>query len=184
MKVPTSSLTNSFGGRLAGVIATTSSGEPGKDASQFYIRGIGTFGGRATPLIMLDGVEISSTDLNYIPAENIESFSILKDASATAIYGARGANGVMLVTTKSGKENEKTRINVSVENSFNVPMSFPDFVDGVTYMEMANEARYTRTGTYDGLLYTQEQINNTRTNKNPYVYPNVNWKDLMFKICL
>ena len=181
LKVPTSSLTNSFGGRLAGVIATTSSGEPGKDASQFYIRGIGTFGGRATPLIMLDGVEISSTDLNYIPAENIESFSILKDASATAIYGARGANGVMLVTTKSGKENEKTRINVSVENSFNVPMSFPDFVDGVTYMEMANEARYTRTGTYDGLLYTQEQINNTRTNKNPYVYPNVNWKDLMFK---
>ena len=177
LKVPTSSLTNSFGGRLAGVIATTSSGEPGKDASQFYIRGIGTFGGRATPLIMLDGVEISSTDLNYIPAENIESFSILKDASATAIYGARGANGVMLVTTKSGKENEKTRINVSVENSFNVPMSFPDFVDGVTYMEMANEARYTRTGTYDGLLYTQEQINNTRTNKNPYVYPNVNWKD-------
>lgn len=174
-------MTNSFGGRLAGVIATTSSGEPGKDASQFYIRGIGTFGGRATPLIMLDGVEISSTDLNYIPAENIESFSILKDASATAIYGARGANGVMLVTTKSGKENEKTRINVSVENSFNVPMSFPDFVDGVTYMEMANEARYTRTGTYDGLLYTQEQINNTRTNKNPYVYPNVNWKDLMFK---
>ena len=159
LKVPTSSLTNSFGGRLAGVIATTSSGEPGKDASQFYIRGIGTFGGRATPLIMLDGVEISSTDLNYIPAENIESFSILKDASATAIYGARGANGVMLVTTKSGKENEKTRINVSVENSFNVPMSFPDFVDGVTYMEMANEARYTRTGTYDGLLYTQEQIN-------------------------
>jgi TonB-dependent SusC/RagA subfamily outer membrane receptor len=129
LKVPTSSLTNSFGGRLAGVIATTSSGEPGKDASQFYIRGIGTFGGRATPLIMLDGVEISSTDLNYIPAENIESFSILKDASATAIYGARGANGVMLVTTKSGKENEKTRINVSVENSFNVPMSFPDFVD-------------------------------------------------------
>lgn len=181
LKVPTSSLTNSFGGRLAGVIATTSSGEPGKDASQFYIRGIGTFGGRATPLIMLDGVEISSTDLNYIPAENIESFSILKDASATAIYGARGANGVMLVTTKSGKENEKTRINVSVENSFNVPMSFPDFVDGVTYMEMANEARYTRTGTYDGLLYTQEQINNTRANKNPYVYPNVNWKNLMFK---
>ena len=181
LKVPTSSLTNSFAGRLAGVISTTSSGEPGKDASQFYIRGIGTFGGRATPLIMLDGVEISATDLNYIPAENIESFSILKDASATAIYGARGANGVMLVTTKSGKENEKTRINVSVENSFNVPMSFPNFVDGVTYMEMANEARYTRTGTYDGLLYTQQQIDNTRANKNPYVYPNVNWKDLMFK---
>lgn len=181
LKVPTSSLTNSFAGRLAGVIATTSSGEPGKDASNFYIRGIGTFGGRATPLIMLDGVEISAGDLNYIPAESIESFSILKDASATAIYGARGANGVMLVTTKSGKENEKTRINVSVENSFNVPMNFPEFVDGATYMEMANEARFTRTGTYNGLLYTQDQINNTRAGKNPYVYPDVNWKDLMFK---
>ena len=72
LKVPTSSLTNSFAGRLAGVISTTSSGEPGKDASEFYIRGISTFGGRATPLIMLDGVEISATELNYIPAESIE----------------------------------------------------------------------------------------------------------------
>lgn len=181
LKVPTSSLTNSFAGRLAGVISTTSSGEPGKDASEFYIRGISTFGGRATPLIMLDGVEISTTELNYIPAESIESFSILKDASATAIYGARGANGVMLITTKSGKENEKTRINVSVENSFNIPMSFPNFVDGATYMEMANEAYYTRKGTYNGQLYSQEKIDNTRLGKNPYVYPNVNWKDMMFK---
>lgn len=181
LKVPTTSLTNSFAGRLAGVVTTTSSGEPGKDASNFYIRGIGTFGGRSTPLIMLDGVEITAGDLNYIPAENIESFSILKDASATAIYGARGANGVMLVTTKTGTENERTRINVSVENSFNIPTSFPDFVDGVTYMKMFNEATYTRTGTYSGLPYTQEQITNTELGHNPYVYPNVNWKDLMFK---
>lgn len=182
LRTPTSSLNSTFGGRLAGVISTTTSGEPGKnDATNFYIRGIGTFGGRATPLIMLDGVEISSADLNYIPAESIESFSILKDASATAIYGARGANGVMLVTTKVGKENEKTRINVSFENSFNVPMSFPDFVDGVTYMEMFNEATYTRTGNFNGLPYTQEKIDNTRAGLNQYVYPNVNWKDLMFK---
>ena len=96
----------------------TSTGEPGA-ASEFYIRGVSTFGGRATPLILLDDVEISTADLNNIPAETIESFSILKDASATAIYGARGANGVMLITTKTGKENEKTRINVTVENSFN-----------------------------------------------------------------
>ena len=105
----------------------TSTGEPGA-ASEFYIRGVSTFGGRATPLILLDDVEISTADLNNIPAETIESFSILKDASATAIYGARGANGVMLITTKTGKENEKTRINVTVENSFNKPMNFPDFV--------------------------------------------------------
>lgn len=181
LKTPSSSLNSAFGGRLAGVIATTSSGEPGQNASDFYIRGIGTFGGRATPLIMLDGVEISASDLNYIPAESIESFSILKDASATAIYGARGANGVMLVTTKVGKENEKTRVNASVENSFNMPMSFPDFVDGVTYMKMFNEAIYTRSGSYAGLPYTDEYIANTQNGKNPYVYPNVNWKDLMFK---
>lgn len=180
LKTPSSSLTNSFAGRLAGVIATTSSGEPGKNASDFYIRGIGTFGGRATPLIMLDGVEISTGDLNYIPAESIESFSILKDASATAIYGARGANGVLLVTTKVGTDNEKTRINVSVENSFNMPMSFPEFADGPTYMEMFNEAYKTRTGSLVGMPYTQDKIDNTRAGKNPYVYPNVDWKSLMF----
>ena len=103
LKAPSSSLTSNFAGKLAGVISMSTSGEPGS-ASSFYIRGVSTFGGRATPLIMLDDVEISAGDLNNIPAETIESFSILKDASATAIYGARGANGVMLVTTKTGRE--------------------------------------------------------------------------------
>lgn len=103
LKAPSSSLTNSIAGKLAGVVSTTSSGEPGSTSS-FYIRGISTFGGVSTPLILLDGVEISSGDLDRIPSESIESFSILKDASATAIYGARGANGVIIITTKSGKE--------------------------------------------------------------------------------
>ena len=96
-------------------------------------------------MILLDDVEISTSDLNNLPAETIESFSILKDASATAIYGARGANGVMLITTKTGKENEKTRINVTLENSFNKPMNMPKFVDGATWMELYNEAQITRT---------------------------------------
>ena len=122
LKAPTSSLTSSLAGKLAGVISTNSSGEPGS-TSAFYIRGINTFGGVATPLILLDGVEISSGDLNRIPAESIESFSVLKDASATAIYGNRGANGVMLVTTKHGKENTKATVNVSVEASYFQPMS-------------------------------------------------------------
>ena len=113
LKAPGSSLTSSLAGRLAGVMVNTNSGEPGS-ASDFYIRGISTFGGRKTPLILLDDVEISSGDLNNIPAETIESFSILKDASATAIYGARGANGVMLITTKTGQENTKTKINITV----------------------------------------------------------------------
>ena len=101
LKLPSSSLTSSLAGKLSGIVSVTNSGEPGS-TSDFYIRGINTFGGRSTPLILLDGVEISSNDLNRIPAESIESFSLLKDASATAIYGNRGANGVMLVTTKSG----------------------------------------------------------------------------------
>lgn len=181
LKVPTSSLTTSFAGRLAGVISTVSSGAPGEAAS-FYIRGISTFGGRATPLIMLDDVEISASDLNNIPAETIESFSILKDASATAIYGSRGANGVMLITTKSGKENERTQINVSVENSFNVMTDFPEFVDGATWMELYNEASRTRSTSESWTpRYSQEQIDNTRNHVNPYMYPDVNWEDAIFK---
>ena len=161
LKAPSSSLTTSFAGKLAGVISMTSTG-------------------RATPLILLDDVEISTADLNNIPAETIESFSILKDASATAIYGARGANGVMLITTKTGKENEKTRINVTVENSFNKPMNFPDFVNGATWMEMYNEAQLTRN---PGATpkYSQLDIDNTRNQVNPYIYPDVQWKDVIFK---
>ena len=179
LKAPSSSLTTSFAGKLAGVISMTSTGEPGA-ASEFYIRGVSTFGGRATPLILLDDVEISTADLNNIPAETIESFSILKDASATAIYGARGANGVMLITTKTGKENEKTRINVTVENSFNKPMNFPDFVNGATWMEMYNEAQLTRNPG-ETPKYSQLDIDNTRNQVNPYIYPDVQWKDVIFK---
>ena len=176
---PTSSLTNSFAGKLAGVISTTNSGAPG-EAAAFYIRGIGTFGGRATPLIMLDDVEISASDLNKIPAETIESFSILKDASATAIYGARGANGVMLVTTKTGKENETTKVNASIENSFNVMDRFPEFVDGATWMEMYNEAQLTRDP-HASQRYSQEIIDNTRKGINPLIYPSIDWTDYIFK---
>lgn len=178
LKAPSSSLTSSLAGRLAGVMVNTTSGEPGS-ASEFYIRGISTFGGRKTPLILLDDVEISSTDLNNIPAETIESFSILKDASATAIYGSRGANGVMLVITKSGQENTKTQINVTVENSFQSMMNFPKFVDGATWMELYNEGQRNRGAT--SLMYSQERIDNTRNKVNPYVYPDVNWRDLLFK---
>ena len=179
LKAPSSSLTTSFAGKLAGVISMTSTGEPGA-ASEFYIRGVSTFGGRATPLILLDDVEISTADLNNIPAETIESFSILKDDPATALSGARGANGVMLITTKTGKENEKTRINVTVENSFNKPMNFPDFVNGATWMEMYNEAQLTRN---PGATpkYSQLDIDNTRNQVNPYIYPDVQWKDVIFK---
>lgn len=179
LKVPNSSLTSSLAGRLAGVMVNTTSGEPGSSSS-FYIRGISTFGGRTEPLIMLDDVEISVGDLNNIPPETIESFSILKDASATAIYGARGANGVMLITTKNGMENSKTKINISLENSINTPMNFPEFVDGATWMEMYNEAQIARNPNAVK-KYSDDVIQATRDKVNPYMYPDVDWGDLIFK---
>ena len=182
LRMPTSQLSTSFAGKLAGVIATTKTGEPGSGAD-FYIRGISTFGGRTTPLILLDDVEISVADLNYVPAENIESFSILKHASATAIYGARGANGVMIISTKGGDYNMKTKVNVSAENSFNIMSDFPEFVDGPRYMELYNEADLSRNPnkSKDQLLYSDRRIQLTRDGVNPYVYPNVDWQDVIFK---
>lgn len=179
LKVPSTSLTTAFAGQLAGVISMTNSGAPGSP-SEFYIRGISTFGGRATPLIMLDDVEISASDLNNIPAETIESFSILKDASATAIYGSRGANGVMIVKTKAGNTNERTKVNVTVENSFNIPQNFPQFVDGATWMELYNEALLSRNP-HATPRYTQERIDATRSGIDPIRYPNVNWQDVLFR---
>lgn len=177
LQVPSSSLTSNFAGKLAGVISRVSSGEPGK-TSDFYIRGKSTFGGVNTPLIILDGVEISSGDLDRIPAETIESFSVLKDASATAIYGARGANGVMVITTKSGEENTATKINVTVENSFVRPVKMTEWVDGARWMELYNEANIARGGQE---YYSATDIEMTRSGKAPYRYPSVDWYDLMFK---
>ncbi|WP_343556358.1 TonB-dependent receptor [Sphingobacterium sp.] len=179
LRSPSSSLTSALAGRLPGIIVNTTSGQPGAQ-SNFYIRGISTFGGRTTPLILLDDVEISAGDLNNIPAETIESFTLLKDASATAIYGARGANGVMLVTTKLGKLNEKNKINITLENAVQAPMNFPDFVNGPTWMELYNEALTTRNPTANP-RFSQELIDNTRSGKNPFLYPDVNWKELIFK---
>ena len=179
LRVPSSSLTNNLSGKLSGIISMTNSGEPGS-SSEFYIRGISTFGGRTTPLILLDGVEISTNDLNNLPAESIESFSILKDASATAIYGARGANGVMLITTKTGAENTKAKINVTYEHSFMKPVNMVEYADGATFMETYNEALLGRTPSAQP-RYSQEQIDNTRNGVNKYVYPDVDWYDLMFK---
>lgn len=178
LRAPSSSLTSNFAGKLAGVISNTTSGEPGS-SSEFYIRGVGTFGGRATPLILLDDIEISTADLNRLPAESIASFSILKDASATAIYGARGANGVMLITTKKGEENTRAKINVTLEASFLKPVKRVEYVDGARWMEMYNEAQVARTPTATP-KYSQDAINYTRSGVNPYVYPNVDWYDLMF----
>lgn len=180
LRVPTSSLTSGFAGQMAGVIAVTRSGEPGKtDGTQFWIRGISTFGAMKSPLIIIDGVQQSTADLNSYDPDMIESFSILKDATATALYGSRGANGVMIVTTKSGRTLDKPQISARVETSWSMPTSVPKFVDGVRYMELYNEAAASR-GTGQ-VPYSDDKIYGTKIGANPYVFPNVDWYKEMFK---
>ena len=179
LKVPSSNLSSGFAGRLAGVVAVQRSGEPGADGADFWIRGVSTFSGVTSPLIVIDGVEASSGDLNALDPEVIEGFSILKDATATALYGSRGANGVMIVTTKSGRNQEKATINFRLENTYNTPIQVPEFVDGVRYMEMYNEAVTTR-GTGE-VLYPQSKIDGTRAGLDPYAFPNVDWYDELFR---
>ena len=178
LRSSSSNLTSNIAGKLAGVISITNSGDPGA-ASEFYIRGINTFGGVSTPLILLDDVEISANDLNRIPPESIKSFTVLKDASATAIYGVRGANGVMIVTTKNGSENMRTQVNATVETMLTQPVNMVDFVDGPAWMELYNEAYMARGG--QAPVYSQEDIEYTRSGLYPYVYPNVDWKKLLFR---
>ncbi len=177
--MPTANLSNAFAGRLSGVIAVQRSGEPGADGSNFYIRGISTLNGATNPLIIIDGVESTSNSLNALPPEVIESFSILKDATATAMYGTRGANGVLIIATKGGADLKKPVINIRIENAFNQPTSMPDFVSGKEYMIMYNEAVGNQS--LGERLYTQEEIENTGAGVNPYLYPNVNWYDEIFR---
>ena len=179
LKVPSSNLSTAFAGRLAGVIAVQRSGEPGADGSNFWIRGISSFNGATDPLIIIDGVQASSGDLNALDPEVIESFSVLKDAMATALYGSRGANGVMIVNTKSGRESEKAIVNVRIESSYSSHTNTPEFVDGVRYMEMYNEAALSR-GTGQ-VLYSDDKIAGTRARLNPLIYPNVDWYNEMFR---
>ena len=161
LQVPSSNLTTAFAGRLAGVISYQRSGEPGEDNSSFFIRGVTSFGaGKKDPLILIDGVELTSNDLARLNTDDIDSFSILKDASATALYGARGANGVIMVKTKEGAE-VKAKLNIRIENSLSEPVSSIKLVkDPQLYMTMHNEAVKTRDP-LGALIYSDEKIANT-----------------------
>ena len=180
LQTSSSTLSTSFSGKIAGVIAVQKSGEPGADGANFWIRGISTFGSGQSPLLILDGVEITNQMLNNIPPETIESFSVLKDATATALYGSRGANGVMIITTKNGRDSEKMTINLRAEFGASAPTRVPKVADGITYMETFNEARTTRGETP---YYSNEKIMGTKLGLDPYVYPNVDWYDMLFKDC-
>jgi len=179
LKVPSSNLTTALAGRVAGMIAFQRSGEPGMDNADFFIRGVTSFGYSNRPLILVDGIEMPSSELARMQVDDIASFSIMKDATATSLYGARGANGVILITTKEGREG-KASITVRYESSLSSPTEKIELADPVTYMKLANESVKTR----DRLgheLYSQEKIENTELGAYPLLYPATDWYGMLLK---
>jgi TonB-linked SusC/RagA family outer membrane protein len=176
LKQPAANLSNAIAGRIAGVIGVQRSGEPGYDGSQIYIRGISTFT-NASPLVLVDGIERSFSNID---PEDISSFTILKDASATAVYGVRGANGIILIETKKGKAG-KPRFNAQYNQGITQFTRTPQFADGVTYLKTANEAYKNSNPTATLPLYSDERIQKTADGSDPDLYPNVNWVKQMFK---
>lgn len=176
LRMPTSNLTTSLAGRVAGVISYQRSGEPGRDNAEFFIRGVSTFGYARSPLILIDGIETTSTDLARLQPDDIASFSIMKDATATSLYGARGANGVILVTTKVGIEGV-LKVNVRYEKSYSAPTKSLQIADPITYMRLHNQALITRNA-LGGRIYSLEKILISKDpNRNKMAYPTVNWFD-------
>ncbi|WP_231891193.1 SusC/RagA family TonB-linked outer membrane protein [Arachidicoccus ginsenosidimutans] len=185
LQIPASNLTTALAGRVAGMIAFQRGGQPGFDNANFFIRGVTTNGYSASPLILVDNIELSADDLARLQVDDIASFSILKDASAAALYGARGANGVILITTKDGKIG-KASVNIRVENSVSKPTKTIKLADPVTYMKDYNEAVTTRFPSQTP-QFTPNQIYNTQQTwdnapgSSPYIYPAVDWMKTLFK---
>ncbi len=176
LRIPSSNLTTSLAGRVAGLISYQRSGEPGRDNAEFFIRGVSTFGYARSPLILIDGIETTSTDLARLQPDDIASFSIMKDATATALYGARGANGVIMVTTKEGKQG-KVKLNVRYEKAYSTATKKVSIADPITYMMLHNEALATRDP-LGGRIYSLEKILISQDpNRNEMAYPTINWFD-------
>lgn len=170
---PSTSMADALAGVVPGIQAMQTSGRPGS-ISEFWVRSISTFGASNAALVLIDGFE---RDMNEINVEDVESFSVLKDASATAIYGSRGANGVILIKTKRGKEG-KVNINAKVEGFYNTLTKLPEFVDGYEYASMANEAKITRN---QEPLFSRPELEVLRLGLDPDLFPNVNWMDVVLR---
>jgi TonB-linked SusC/RagA family outer membrane protein len=183
MRTPVRSLTNALAGKVAGIISMQTGGEPGYDNPTFTIRGIGTFTGGTSPLIIIDGVQrddVNSTfggAYNNIDPEDVASISLLKDASATAVYGARGANGVLIITTRKGVAG-KPKISMKMESGMTGLTKTPKMLDGITYMKLLNEAK---TNMGETPAYSDDVIQKTASGLDPYLYPNVNWIKTIYK---
>ena len=171
--VPSTSVVDGLAGVVPGVMAMQTSGRPGS-VSEFWIRSISTFGANTAALVLVDGFE---RDIDEVSVEDIESFTVLKDASATAIYGSKGANGVVLINTRRGKEG-KININAKAEGFYSMLTKTPEFVDGYTYASMANEAKAARN---QAPIYSDTELELFRTGLDPDRFPSVDWMDVMMR---
>jgi TonB-linked SusC/RagA family outer membrane protein len=178
LKQPASNLTGALAGKIPGVISYQTSGEPGADNAQFFVRGVTTFGYKQSPLILVDGFESSTDDLARLQPDDIESFSILKDASATALYGARGANGIIMVNTKTGREGP-AKVSARIDMHIATPTRMNEMMDGVSYMRLYNEARISRYPAL-GPFYSEQKIQSTARGDNAMIYPHVDWYNMLF----
>ncbi|MFZ4260473.1 SusC/RagA family TonB-linked outer membrane protein [Sphingobacterium sp. HJSM2_6] len=170
LQSPAPSISNLLGGRAAGVISLQTSGEPGQNIADFWVRGIGTFGSNNKALVLIDGLE---GDLNTIDPADIESFSILKDASATAVYGVRGANGVVLVTTKRGLV-DRIQITARANTTLSYLNRLPKYLEAYDYALLANEANIIRG---NSPIYNETEMGIIRDGLDPDLFPNVNWQE-------
>ena len=178
MKTPTGSITNALSGKISGLASVQSKGQPGEDDATLYVRGVGSLStDLSSPLVLVDGVERSFSQLD--PNE-IADITVLKDASATAVFGVRGANGVILVTTKRGEEG-KVKINVSTSYAVQIPTRIPEFADSYDYAVTYNQAALESGTPEADLPFTTAMIEGYRTHSSPYVYPDVDWADLMLR---
>ena len=179
LNVKQRNLRNSIAGQIAGVIAVQRSGEPGNDAAAFYIRGQSSYAGGTSPLVIVDGIPRGMDDIDV---DEIESFTVLKDAAATAVYGAEGANGVVLITSKRGKV-QKTTMNFTAQYSVITPNRLPELMDAYRYLSLWNEAVWNDQGNPNEKFFipdvSNEILNKYKSGVDPDMYPSVNWMDLL-----
>ncbi|MCX2452053.1 TonB-dependent receptor [Pedobacter sp. PLR] len=170
---PVANLTNALSGRLPGLFAQQNSGQPGKDESAIQIRGVSTYRSGTGPLLIVDGVQ--QDNIGQIDMNEVENISILKDASATAVYGIRGANGVIIVTTRRGQTGE-AQVSVSNQTGIQQSTRLPKLLDAYNSLLLVKES-YVNDGQAANFPYTDSQLEEFRLGTNPSVYPNVNWYD-------
>jgi TonB-linked SusC/RagA family outer membrane protein len=179
LQSPVANITNALAGRLPGLIAVQRSGEPGQDASTLYIRGVATMNSQS-PLVTIDGIQKDYSAINTLDPNEIEDITILKDASATALYGVKGANGVIIVTTRRGKTGTPT-ISMSTSTAIQSPANLPEFLDSYQWATLYNEAFRNDNPTLSTVPYSDAALEAFRTGSDPYRYPNVNWLDETLK---